>query len=694
LLPKAISMPLLIAALLLSAAPSPPPDDDDDAPKRHRPPATAQAPSGDKATQITRAPTVAPRKDDDEPKPVSTGTPPSQPKADDDDEEARAQPNSAIVVTARKLDAARTQIDAALGSSVYSLTNDTIEDRPGGETGTIAEILSQAPGVTQSAQGLTIRSSAATQVRINNVIIPEAVSDPADQLSARLAETTRLITGTLPAQYGFAPAGVISVATKNGLYQHGGQAELFAGTGGMIEPAVEWAGSIGTTSLFASADVEHDHAKLADEQGISARDSRTKVGGLGFADHVIDADDRISLVFGGSREHHSIGPTAIGPGTELNSNGYAVGTFQHSDNGFALQASLFAGGASDESRFSVSTHEHRSSFGTQIDGSDAIGNAHTLRFGLLATRSTARELAFGSERSLESRTSVAGYAQDEWKFGRSLTFNPGARLEWLRGLGSGATLEPRASFVWQSDAGLTGHVGYARYASAPPLGEQPAGTSLRDEKDDYLDAGIQQKLDGLTVGADAYWRSAHGYLGERSIHGSAAPTAFAFRRARIAGLELSATYAHRATTAWANLSIASAKAKGILGGESLFAPAAIAAASSRYVPLGGDRPVTFSSGIGQRFGRVSLTGDLLISSGSIRTLDIADPNGSRHSAYASLGLAAVYHTKIAGQPTDLRLDLTNLTNVRYATNDASALEGGWTQFAPRRAISIGIEQGF
>jgi hypothetical protein len=671
-------MPLVFAALLLSAALTPPPDDDDDTPKSQRPARALPAPADDNEKSSAAAPSG------------------SQPEGADEHDEAegRSQAASPIVVTARRLDTARTQIDAALGSTVYSLTNDTVENRPGGETGSVSDILTQAPGVAQSSRGLTIRGSSANQVRINNVIIPEALSDPADQLSSRLAETTRLITGTLPAQYGFAPAGVISVTTKNGLYQHGGQRELFAGSDGMIEPALEWAGSVRATSLFASGDLEHQRSMVADEYGNTAHDRRSGISGLGFADHVIDENDRYSLIFGGSREHHAISATSIGRGSESNSDGYAVGTFQHSDAKFTVQASLFAGIESDKSRFNAFMHERRSSIGSQIDASQALGTSHNLRFGLLATHSTARELDLGAARSNAARTTVALYGQDEWKLSPSLTFNPGIRMEWLNGLSSGATIEPRASMVWEPGSGLTGHIGYSRFASAAPLGEEVTAERLPDEHDDYFDAGIQQKLGAFTLGADAYWRSARNYIAEHETVGSAVPIAFAFRHARINGVELSMTYAHRATTAWANASLARARAKDIIGGNGLFGAATIAAASVAYIPLATDRPVTLSTGLVQRLGKVSLSGDLLVSSGSVRTVDITQPNGSRHSGNALLGLAAVYHATIAGQPTDLRLDLTNLTNVRYATSDASAVEGDWTRYGRGRAITVGIEQGF
>lgn len=655
-------MPLLIAALLLGATP---PTEDDDAPRR--PPASIAAPAHAEERSTAAA-------------------------DEDDDEEGGAQPASPIVVAARRLDTARTQIDAALGSSVYALTNDAIENRPGGETGSVADILTQAPGVALSSQGLTIRGSAANQVRVNNVIVPEAISDPADLLSSRLADTTRLITGTLPAQYGFAPAGVISVTTKNGLYEHGGQGELFVGSSGMLEPAFEWAGSAAATSLFASGELERGRSTVADANGVTARDRRTEIDGLGFADHVIDDSDRVSLIFGGSRERQEIGATSIGPGTELNSDAYAVGTFQHSEEGFTVQASLFAAVATDRARFDLSTKERRSSVGTQIDASEALGSSHTLRFGVLATRSAVAELDLVQDRTNSSRMSVALYAQDEWKMGHSLTFNPGARVEWLGGRNGGATVEPRASLVWAPDRGLTAHIGYSRYASAPPLGDE--GAARLPERDDYYDAGIQQKLGSLILGADAYARFAHDYIALHETRGSAVSQAYTFARARIRGVELSATYSEHGTSAWANLSLGSAKARTIIGGDTLFAPATIAAASARYVRLGSDRPVIFSGGVSRHVGKFDLTADLLASSGAVRTNLFDDPNGSRRSPYAVLGLAAVYHARIAGQPADLRLDLANLTNVHYVTSDASALEGGWTHLGLGRAITIGIEQGF
>ncbi|MFL6861939.1 MAG: TonB-dependent receptor plug domain-containing protein [Allosphingosinicella sp.] len=619
----------------------------------------------------------------------------ARPKGDEDDddeeEEGRVQPGSPITVTARRLDAARTAIDAALGASTYALTNDAVENRSGGETGSLADILAQAPGVT--GPGLVVRGSRATQMRVNDVIVPEAVSDPAERISARLAETTRLMTGTLPAQFGFAPGGVVSVTTKSGLYQHGGQAELFAGSDGMIEPALEWSGSLAGTSLFASGSFERDRTVVGAADGSEARDARQALGGLAFADHVVDSHNRLSLILGGSRERHRIGATALGPGTERSRDGYAVATVQHNDDGFNLQASLFAGLGSESAEFASASRERRTSVGTQIDAARPLGGRNILRFGLLAARSTAGERGPAGRGASARRAAAAVYLQDEWTIAPTLTLNPGVRVEWLRGFSSRAALEPRFSLVWAPDEDFSAHAGYARYASAPRL-RDPGGAALPEEKDDYLDIGAQRKLGPLTLGIDAYRRAVRNLLSERATPGSALAAPFAFRRATIKGVELSATYAHRGSTAWANLAFSRSTARSIVGGEGLFSPAIVTASSARPLFLADGRPLAASGGFTHRFDELTLSADLQISSGAVRTLDPARPNGAHASPYALVGVAAVYHLRLGGRPTDLRIDGLNLANVRAGMTDPSALEGGWSRQTRGRSILLGIEQGF
>jgi len=429
--------------------------------------------------------------------PPSAPSPP-RPRDDDDDDDAEGKvaPGSPLVVTGRRLDAARTGIDAALGATLYALSNDAIENRPGGETGRIAQILAQAPGVAVQGDAIAIRGTRAVQLRINDVIVPEAVRDPQERLGTRLAETTRLLTGTLPAQFGFAPGGVVSVTTKSGLYAHGGQAELFAGNRGFVEPAAEWSGSVGGASLFASGSLERGRAILAAADGAEGRDTRREAGALAFADLLLGPHDRVSLLLGGSDERHRIDGTGLGPGVEHGSAGYAVGTFQHSDDGLSLQASLFAAVATDRVRFRTAGRERRRSFGTQIDATQSLGARNTLRAGLLASHAGESETDPLLPGSHAGRTPLALYVQDEWKIAPALTFNPGVRAEWLRGPARQAKLEPRASLVWAAGDDVTAHAGYSRYAAAPPLRAARAA-DLPDEADDYYDVGAQRRTGPL-----------------------------------------------------------------------------------------------------------------------------------------------------------------------------------------------------
>ena len=149
--------------------------------------------------------------------------------------------------------------------STDTLTNDTIEKRPGGETRDLGSILLQVPGVRRDAQGtLVVRGApGGVQYRLNNVILPQGVADFGDTLSARLADKTELITGALPAQYGLVSGGVVNVTTKSGLIQgNGGQAELYGGIHGTIEPAFEISAARGGSSLFASGSFRRSEVGL------------------------------------------------------------------------------------------------------------------------------------------------------------------------------------------------------------------------------------------------------------------------------------------------------------------------------------------------------------------------------------------------------------------------------------------------
>ena len=79
------------------------------------------------------------------------------------------------------------------------------------------------PGVAQDSFGqIHVRGEHANvQFRINGVELPEGLSVFGQALETRFARSVSLLTGALPAQYGFFTAGVLDIQTKTGLTNPG-----------------------------------------------------------------------------------------------------------------------------------------------------------------------------------------------------------------------------------------------------------------------------------------------------------------------------------------------------------------------------------------------------------------------------------------------------------------------------------------
>jgi outer membrane cobalamin receptor len=457
------------------------------------------------------------------------------PPPDDDDEE-RTKPETDIIVTARRLDIARANVEPSLGASTYTLTNEALQNRPGGETTKLGQVLLQVPGVAQEGSGkLSVRGAHGDpQFRINNVIVPEGIADFGERLSPRLADRIELIRGALPAQYGLQVGGVVNITTKSGTYADGGQAEIYGGSHGEIEPAFEYAATSGATSLFASGSYLRSNVGLSSPDGSAhpLHDRTNQFEGFAFVDHVIDAQSRVSLIAGASDERFQIpnirglnartyappGPfqrplTANGvsdfPSEELDghqseASRFGILSYIRTTTKATIQASLFVGSstkiaAPDElgtllfSGVSRSLDQSDVAAGLQLEGVYNFDRRNALRAGVVLSaireRSRTRTLvlpvdALGRQTSempiaidraaLEHRKEASLFLQDEWKPLEGLTLNFGARLDHVGGPGGGTKLGPRASIVWAPREGTILHAGYARYFVPPPGSSQEA----------------------------------------------------------------------------------------------------------------------------------------------------------------------------------------------------------------------------
>jgi len=440
-----------------------------------------------------------------------------------------ADPGTDIVVTAKKLDAARESIKPSLGATTYSLSNANITNLPGGDNQPLNDILLQLPGVSQDGFGqFHVRDDHnGLQYRINGAIIPEGIAVFGQTLSPRLVEKLDLITGALPAQYGLRSAGIVDITTKTGL-KKGATISLYGGSFDTIQPSLEVAGGGNGTSWFVSGDYKHSALGIENVNANrdAVHDKTDQINGFGYLDHILSDNDRISFMLGYANQHfqipnpvnqlppgtYSVGGVSSYPSALLNENqlqttGFGIVSLLHTAGALTLQGSVFVRIATLDYRPDVTgellfngvsqeAHKRDVAMGTQIEGAYKIGNgAHTLRGGIIIQRDTAQSLALTNafptvtdangnsslvagappltkpDASSSTAMTYSAYLQDEWKISDALVLNFGGRYDVNDGYRNEAQLSPRANLVWTPTNRLTIHAGYARYFS-PPRNDQ------------------------------------------------------------------------------------------------------------------------------------------------------------------------------------------------------------------------------
>ena len=211
--------------------------------------------------------------------------------------------NSEIVITGRKLDVARDSITPSLGASQYTFDKEAFEKQPGGTNLTLNKSLLQAPGVVQDSYGVIhVRNEHANlQYRLNGMIVPESISGFGTTFDPRIASSIQLITGTLPAQYGYRTAGVINFKTQSGLLGNGGEVGVYGGTFGWLEPSAMIQGSSGNFSYFGSGSYFRNDLGIENPEPTrhAIHDRTTQIRPFAYVSDILSDTSRISL-FGGS----------------------------------------------------------------------------------------------------------------------------------------------------------------------------------------------------------------------------------------------------------------------------------------------------------------------------------------------------------------------------------------------------------
>ena len=447
-----------------------------------------------------------------------------------------AAPDSTTLSTVEvnaKLDQSRNQLSPNIGASQYVIDSQAIERLPLGDATPLNQILLQAPGVVQDSYGqLHVRGDHADlQYRINGVIIPESISGFGQTLDSSIIERVQLLTGALPAQYGYRTAGVVDITTESGAHRHhdhpneggetdfGGKISLLAGSNGTFNPQLSLHGSADRWSWFFTGEFLRSDIGIENPTGSynAIHDHTNQIKGFGYLSYLLDEDARLSFMFGATNNRFQI-PNNPGqdPAFSLDGvDGFDSAKLDQRQREVTRFGVVSLQGRFGESDYQVSLGQRYTSVnyhpdpigdlmfngvagrihrGNRADTLQAdfstpfAGGTHTLRYGLYLSDehpvSDSTSLVFPADADgnqtgstpisiVDNAAHISAktyglYLQDQWDIGDKLTINYGVRADKVDAYVSEGQISPRIGFVYRISDSTTLHAGYARYFTPPP----------------------------------------------------------------------------------------------------------------------------------------------------------------------------------------------------------------------------------
>jgi hypothetical protein len=427
---------------------------------------------------------------------------------------------SPVVVQSQEMDITREAIVPSLGATRYTVGPDRLSSQAQGENAPFNQTMLQFPGVAQDSFGqLHVRGEHANlQYRIDDVLLPESIPGFGQVLETRFADNISLITGALPAQFGFRTTGVIDIHTKNGAVFQQGDATVYGGSFDTIRPSFEYGGVTGNLNYYWTGSYLHDGIGIENPIPTAnpIHDDTDQYRMFGYSSYIIDDTSRLVLLTSGYHGDFEIPntpgltPEFVDEGrtkfnsahldeTQVEADAYAILAYQKKIGDFNMQASLFTlyssvlfrpDNTGDLIFNGVASRVDRDIFsnGLALDTSYKLTDQHTLRGGLFfleqhATVGTAT-LVFPADANGNQTSDIpirivdnsgkygylyGFYLQDEWKPFEQLTINFGGRLDFENGFVNENQLSPRINIVYDLFKGTTLHAGYARYFTPPPL---------------------------------------------------------------------------------------------------------------------------------------------------------------------------------------------------------------------------------
>ena len=432
--------------------------------------------------------------------------------------------------TRERLDEARSSLSPETGSTVYRFDQADIAKLPLGDATPLNQVLLRAPGVVGDSYGqLHVRGDHGNlQYRINGVVIPEAIGGFGQALDTRFADSVNVLTGALPAQYGYRTAGVVDIRTKGAELANTGGVDVVLGSRGHRETSANIGGTAGDLQYFVTGSYLQNQIGVENPTPLknAIHDNTRQTKGFAYLSTLLGDDSRVSLMLGTAQarfqipnlpgESPSFALAGVTPpdsqaldANQRERNNFQVLSFQSSRaNGTDYQVALFNrsssvhyqpdpvgdltynGVAADVVRRNVAS-------GLQLDASRQLNPQHTLRAGLFLQRergsvanastvfpadadgnpSSDLPLTIQDDSRIKGRL-FGAYLQDEWQPTQALTINYGLRYDKVDTVVAESQWSPRVGLVYQLGSDTRVHAGYARYFT-PPATEKIDTTSVQ-----------------------------------------------------------------------------------------------------------------------------------------------------------------------------------------------------------------------
>ena len=423
-----------------------------------------------------------------------------------------------VVVEAERARALRQSILARFGARETVVDRSTIDGLPGGANQPLNQVLLQTPGVVQDGFGdIHIRGEHRNlQYRLNGVALPEAIGGFGQVFQPRAFSSVSVLTGALPAQFGFRTNAVIELETRSGALDPGGSAGVYGGSRGLFQPHLTYSGVVDGWDVFATGTWIRSSMGIENPAPTrSALNDRTdQTHGLGYAARQLSDATRLAFIAGTALNDFRI-PNREGVPPQFSAFGqsdfdsttlrsrqwertwYGVASLQHrfADN-LGLQSSVFTRYTSTSYTPStagelilngVASGSFRSgmAIGTQSDLVWRVHPQHTIRAGVQATGERARfrnasyTLPLDANGDpvddpfvIDNRGGRTGwlygvYMQDEWRITGRLTLNFGLRWDQMVQYVTAGQVSPRLNLVWRATDSTVVHAGYARTFTPP-----------------------------------------------------------------------------------------------------------------------------------------------------------------------------------------------------------------------------------